>query len=199
MPKICAQNTLNSGPMRHTCAAPRLSCAIWRDEIHAPAHWIIDCMSDYKEAVAQFRAGSAVLADALRGITPEESAFVPAPGKWNIRQLARHVADTEIVVGMRMRQIVAEDQPTLIPFDQEKWAAHLDYDNDALDSLGRFQSLRDDTARLLSSLPAQTFDRVGVHPDRGSKPLLEWVQLFAKHVYTHADQIRGIREAWKSK
>jgi len=160
---------------------------------------IIDCMSDYKEAVAQFRAGSTAFADALKGVTPEETAFVPAPGKWNIRQLARHVADTEIVVGMRMRQIVAEDQPTLIPFDQEKWAAHLDYDNDALDSLARFQSLRDDTARLLSGLPREAFDRVGVHPERGSKPLLEWVQLFAKHVYTHADQIRGVRDAWKNK
>jgi hypothetical protein len=98
-----------------------------------------------------------------------------------------------------MRQIVAEDRPTLIPFDQEKWAAHLDYDNDALDSLARFQSLREDTARLLEALPENAFERVGVHPDRGSKPLLEWVQLFAKHVFTHADQVLAVREAWKKK
>ncbi|MDE3198516.1 MAG: DinB family protein [Acidobacteriota bacterium] len=156
-------------------------------------------MSDYKDAVARFRAGSAAFAEVLNGVTPEESAFNPAPGKWNIRQIARHVADTEIVVGMRMRQIAAEDRPTLIPFDQEKWAAHLDYDNDALDSLTRFQSLRDDTSRLLERLPPEAFDRIGVHTERGARPLVEWVQLFAKHVFTHADQIRAIRESWKAR
>ncbi|HWE52586.1 MAG TPA: DinB family protein [Bryobacteraceae bacterium] len=157
-------------------------------------------MSDHTQAVARFRAGLSAFADALRGATAEETSFAPAPGKWNIRQLARHVADTEIVVSMRMRQIVAEDSPTLIPFDQEKWAAHLGYETaDAFDSLGRFQSLREDTARLLETLPAEAFSRVGIHPERGAKPLLEWVQLFGNHVFTHADQIRGIRETWSKK
>ena len=73
---------------------------------------------------------------------------MPAPGKWTIRQIVRHLADTEIVVGMRLRQIVAEDKPTLVPFDQDAWAAHVGYSQaDAFDSLRRFQSLRDDTAR----------------------------------------------------
>jgi hypothetical protein len=153
-------------------------------------------MSDHTEALAQFRAGLSALQTAIEGASPEETAFVPAPGKWNIRQLVRHVADTEIVAGMRLRQIVAEDSPTLVPFDQEKWAAHLGYENaDAFDSLARFQSLREDTARLLEALPAEAFERPGVHPERGTKPLLEWVQLFAKHVFTHAAQIRAIREA----
>jgi hypothetical protein len=155
-------------------------------------------MSDYTEAVAQFRQGSSALQTALQGASAEETAFVPAPGKWNIKQLVRHVADTEIVVGMRMRQIVAEDSPTLIPFDQDKWAAHLGYENaDALDSLARFLSLREDTTRLLESLPAEAFNRTGVHPERGTKSLLEWVQLFGRHVFTHADQIRAIRDTWR--
>ncbi|HZL56148.1 MAG TPA: DinB family protein [Bryobacteraceae bacterium] len=157
-------------------------------------------MSNYTEPLEQFRQGSSVLETALRGASPEETSFVSAPGKWTIRQLVRHLADTEIVVGMRMRQIVAEDKPTLIPFDQEKWAARLGYENtDAFDSLGRFQSLRDDTARILEALPAEAFDRVGVHPERGEKSLLEWLRVFGKHVFTHAEQIRGIREAWKNR
>ena len=42
----------------------------------------------------------------------------------------------------------------------------------------------------------EAFDRVGVHPERGAKTLLEWVTLFGNHVETHARQIRGIREAF---
>src|ERR1051326_6644878 len=129
-------------------------------------------MGNPTEALEVFRRGTSVLDEALRGATEEETTFVPAPGKWNIRQLARHVADTEIVVGMRMRQIIAEDKPTLIPFDQEKWAANLDYEKaDAFDSLARFQSMREDTARVLEILPEPVFERVGVHPERGEKSL----------------------------
>jgi hypothetical protein len=152
------------------------------------------------QALETFRRGSAILEEALRGATEEETTFVPGPGKWTIRQLVRHVADTEIVVGMRMRQIIAEDSPTLIPFDQDKWAANLGYEKaDAFDSLARFRSLRDDTSRVLDALPAHAFERAGVHPERGSKTLLEWVALFGGHVETHAKQIRGIRAAWTAK
>jgi hypothetical protein len=155
-------------------------------------------MSNHAEALAQFRQGPSALAAALQGASAEETAFVPGPGKWTIKQLVRHVADTEIVVGMRMRQIIAEDSPTLIPFDQEKWAANLSYETaDAAASLVVFETLREDTVRVLEALPAEAFDRPGVHPERGTKPLVEWVQLFARHVFTHADQIRGIREAWR--
>jgi len=156
-------------------------------------------MDKHIEAVAVFRDGPVILEDALRGVTEAEAAFAPAPGKWNIKQIVRHVADTEVVVAMRLRQIVAEDRPTLIPFDQDAWAAHLGYETaDAFDSLARFRSVRVDTARILSALPPEAFDRVGVHPERGTKPLLEWVHLFGKHVQTHADQIRGVREAFKA-
>ena len=156
-------------------------------------------MSDHTEVLAQFREGSAALASALSGASAEETAFIPGPGKWTIRQLARHVADTEIVVGMRLRQIVAEDSPTLIPFDQEKWAEHLGYEtDDVAASLAVFQTLRNDLVRVLEALPAEAFRRPGVHPERGTKSLLEWMQLFARHVFTHADQIGGIRQAFSA-
>jgi hypothetical protein len=157
-------------------------------------------MSKHTQALETFRRGPAVLEEALLGAREDEITFVPAPGKWSLRQLVRHVADTEIVVGMRLRQIIAEDQPTLIPFNQEAWAARLGYENaDVFDSLSRFRSLRDDTARVLDALPEGEFDRVGVHPERGAKSLLEWVTLFGRHVETHAAQIRGIREAWQQR
>jgi hypothetical protein len=153
-------------------------------------------MSNYTEAVAKFRQGPALLDKALAGVSEPEATFVPAPGKWNIRQIVRHLADTEIVAGMRMRQIIAEDKPTLVPFNQDAWAIQLGYENaDALDSLERFRSLRDDTASVLEALPPAAFDRVGVHPERGTKTLLEWVQLFGGHVERHAEQIRALRAA----
>jgi hypothetical protein len=146
------------------------------------------------EALHRFRSGPVVLAEALHGITPEQAAHVPAPGKWNINQIMRHVADTEIVVGMRLRMIIAEDRPTLSPFDQDKWAANLGYEKaPAKASLAVFETLRNDLTALLESLPPEAFDRASIHPERGEKSLGEWVSLFGNHVYSHADQIKKIR------
>src|SRR5215475_15827916 len=47
----------------------------------------------------------------------------PAPGKWSAREIISHLADCELVFAFRLRQTLAEDNPTIQPFDQEKWAA----------------------------------------------------------------------------
>ncbi len=134
------------------------------------------------------------MAEVLHGVTPEQAAHVPAPGKWTIAQIARHVADTEIVVAMRLRLIIAEERPVLSPFDQDKWAANLGYENaHPLTSLALFEALRNDTTALLESLPPEAFQRTSMHPERGEKTLGEWVVLFGNHVYTHVEQIRKIR------
>jgi len=148
------------------------------------------------EALHRFRSGPVVLAETLHGLKPEQSSHFPAPGKWNINQIMRHVADTEIVVAMRLRQIVAEDRPTLMPFDQGLWAEHLGYEKaNPFTSLVLFESLRNDTTAMLETLPPEAFDRTSHHPERGDKTLGEWVTLFGNHVYSHAEQIRKIRES----
>ncbi len=144
-----------------------------------------------------FRRGPEILEEALRGVTSEESKFIPAPGKWNIRQIARHVADTEIVVGMRLRQMIAEDRPLMVPFDQDLWAERLGYnDCDVFDSAAKFRVLREDMAAILEGLADDAFVRVGLHPERGVATLSEWAERFAQHVHKHAEQIRCIREQW---
>jgi hypothetical protein len=152
---------------------------------------------DYKEALDLFRRGPEILDKAIAGVSDEESKFVPAPGKWTIRQIARHLTDTEIVVGMRLRQMIAEDRPLMAVFDQDLWADRLHYNNcDAFDSARKFRVLREDMTDALTPLPAAAFERVGLHPERGACTLGEWVSRFGTHVEKHAEQIQRIREAW---
>jgi len=149
------------------------------------------------DAVAMFRRGPNILEEALAGVTDEEAGFAPAPGKWTIREIARHLTDTEIVAGMRLRQIIAEDRPLMAVFDQDRWAANLGYARcDAFDSAAKFRVLRDDMSAILESLSPAAFERVGLHPERGAWTLLQWVSQFGIHVETHAGQIRSIRGKW---
>ncbi len=152
---------------------------------------------DHNDAIALFRRGPEILDRAIAGVSEEESKFVLAPGKWTIRQIVRHLTDTEIVVGMRLRQMIAEDRPLMATFDQDLWADHLHYnDCDVFDSARKFRILRDDMSAVLESLPAGTFERVGLHPERGAATLGEWVSRFGTHVEKHAGLIQRIREAW---
>lgn len=147
-----------------------------------------------------FRRGPEILEAALTGVTPDESRFDPGPGKWTIRQIARHVLDTEIVAGMRLRQIIAEDRPLLATFDQDLWADQLQYnDCDVFDSAAKFRILRTDMAGILEALPPSAFERIGLHPERGAETLNDWVSRFGVHVEKHAGQIRRVREQWSKR
>ncbi len=150
------------------------------------------------EMLDLFRRGPEILDEALSGVSEDESKFVPAPGKWTVRQIARHLTDTEIVAGMRLRQIISEDRPLMALFDQDLWADRLRYNEcDVFQSAAKFRMLREDMSAILDSLPVEVFKRVGLHPERGAGTLGEWVTRFGVHVEKHAGQIRSAREAWK--
>jgi hypothetical protein len=134
----------------------------------------------------------------LTGVFGEEEDFVPAPGKWSIRQIIAHLADSEIVCAHRMRQIIAEDNPTLIAFDQEAWTRNLDYARrKPKQSLESFRRVRGENFELLKELPEAAYSRTGNHSERGPITLRFQVELLAEHAESHARQMQGIREQYK--
>src|SRR6266702_6667936 len=58
----------------------------------------------------------------LSAIGTAKSTTPPAPGKWSPAEIVCHLADCELAFGFRLRQTLAEDNHTIQPFDQDKWA-----------------------------------------------------------------------------
>src|SRR3954447_13358363 len=83
-------------------------------------------MSNVAELLERFRRGPELLAVVLTGVFGEEEDFVIAPGKWSVRQIVAHLADSELVGAHRMRLIIAQENPTLTAFDQDAWTGNLD-------------------------------------------------------------------------
>src|ERR1017187_6634333 len=81
-------------------------------------------MSDIPELLERYRRGPELLAVVLTGVFGGEEDFIAAPGKWSIRQIVAHLADSEIVLAHRFRQVIAEDSPSLLWCDQAAWASH---------------------------------------------------------------------------
>jgi hypothetical protein len=127
----------------------------------------------------------------IRGLTPRQLAKRPAPGKWSIQEIIRHLADTEMVMECRARWIAFEDRPTLVPFDQEKWAAGRAREKEPLpETIERFRLLRRSQLRLFRQASAKDFRRTGFHPERGVVTLRVQLETLAGHDLNHLAQIR---------
>src|SRR5215831_8950038 len=134
-------------------------------------------MAQIPALLERFRRGPELLAVVLTGVFGEEEDFAIASGKWSIRQIVAHLADAELVGAHRLRQVIAEDSPTLIAFDQDKWTANLDYGKrKPKQSLETFRRIRAENYELLKDLPESAFARTGNHSERGPLTLLQLVE-----------------------
>ncbi|HEV3331402.1 MAG TPA: DinB family protein [Bryobacteraceae bacterium] len=155
-------------------------------------------MPEIPVLLERFRRGPELLAVVMTGVFGEEEDFVTSPDKWSIRQIIAHLADCELVYGHRMRQVVAEENPTLTGFDQDAWARNLGYARrKPKQSLETFRRLRAENYELLKELPEAVFARSGIHSERGPVTLASMVEGGAAHAESHARQAQGIREAYK--
>jgi hypothetical protein len=139
---------------------------------------------------------SAALERVLRDVPAPLTTRPEAPGKWSIRDVVQHLADSELVAGFRLRMILAQDRPPLAAYDQDLWASRLRYREVSLqDALEQFVVLRRANLRLWAALTRDDLARVGVHGERGEESLERLRQLYAAHDLLHLRQLERIRVA----
>jgi hypothetical protein len=157
-------------------------------------------MSDIAALLERYRRGPELLAVILTGVYGEEEDF-GLPGKWTVRQIVAHLADADMVGAHRFRQVIAEDNPTLIAYDQDAWTRNLDYARrKPKQSLETFRRIRAENYELLKDLPAAAFDRTGNHSENGPMTLRQLLEGYAGHAESHARQLQEMRgEYQKSK
>jgi DinB superfamily len=149
-----------------------------------------------KDPMEVLAATAGRLAGLMDGLTPQQLAHSPAPGKWSIRDIVAHLADTEMVQCCRCRWIAYEDNPTLIPFDQDKWASGgASKQESTAEMLERFRLLRASQLRLFRSVSGGDWERTGQHLQFGKQRLGDYPPLCAGHDLNHMEQIARIREA----
>lgn len=155
-------------------------------------------MSLITELLERFRRGPELVAVATTGVAGEQLDFSPAPGKWSIRQIVWHLADAELVGAVRLRRVIAEDDPVLEAYDQDAWTSRLGYSKRRFSpALEAFRRVRTENYELLKDLPEEAFSRTGRHTESGPLTLLDLVRLQAEHAERHARQIFEIRRLYK--
>lgn len=113
-----------------------------------------------------------------------------APGKWTVRELLHHLSDAETVLFDRIRRIISEPRQVLWAFDQDAWAAGLDYRHRPL-SLSRalYRASREGVI-YYARLHYETSDRREfVHSETGVRTLRDELEKVADHNRHHLEQI----------
>jgi hypothetical protein len=145
--------------------------------------------------IGRYRSGYTAIAEALVKITPEELDARPGPGKWTVREIVHHLADSETTAGIRIRRLLAEDRPEITGYDQDEFARRLHYDRPHETSLQLFKVVRESTAELLERMSPSDWLREGTHSESGRYTPETWLTIYAAHAHKHANQIRAARDA----
>jgi hypothetical protein len=121
-----------------------------------------------------------------------EPRNISAGGGWTPHEVAAHLADIEVALGWRIREVLAEDEPMLQPFDQEVWAEKLHYgERELATSLATYAANRQSNLELLRAAGESGLERGYRHPQFGNRPLRALIEHIADHDVAHLRQIRG--------
>jgi hypothetical protein len=114
-----------------------------------------------------------------------------AAGKWTARQILGHLVDAESAVGFRVRLALAEDHPTIQPWDQDAWMS-LYREIDADQALAAVRALRVWNLALFRTLTPEQRARGAFHPERGEESVGMMIMLLAGHDLNHLAQLEQI-------
>jgi hypothetical protein len=113
------------------------------------------------------------------------------PGKWTVRFLLHHIADTESAEFYRIRRILSEPKQLLPAFQESAWAEALDYANLPL-ALSRavFEAVRNAVIHY-AALHYEANGHLGfVHSALGELTLRDEFEKVANHNEKHLGHIR---------
>jgi hypothetical protein len=129
----------------------------------------------------------------VKGVSTSKLRKRPAPQQWSVIELLAHLADSEVVVGWRLRAIIAAPGTPIEAYDQNAWNLAGHYaTRDPRQCIEQFRAMRKANLSLLNSLTTEQWSDYGLHSERGKETVEHIVSLIAGHDLNHVQQIERI-------
>ncbi|HEX8965924.1 MAG TPA: DinB family protein [Patescibacteria group bacterium] len=150
---------------------------------------MVPSKQDFLEYITAYKD----LIKVVKNLSPKQLDFKISLTEWSIHEVIVHIADTEMIFCERIRRIIAEENPTLTPFNQEQWANNMFYNKqDYKLALNWFKLQRESTFALLQLLTKKEWERKAMK-DGKEVTLFDIFNIAKKHIQTHLAQIEGIK------
>lgn len=134
------------------------------------------------------------IAAAIEGLSDEQLDTPYRPEGWTVRQTVHHVADSHINSLCRFKLALTEDNPTIRPYYEDRWANLADSRMPVDVSLKIIEGVHARLVELLDSMTDEDFRKTLQHPESGDWTLEKFLALYAWHSRHHTAHITRLRE-----
>ena len=152
-----------------------------------------------EERLADIKFLPLLLENAVLNLDASQLETPYRDGGWTVRQVVHHVSDSHMNAMIRLKFGLTEDNPTIKPYDEAKWAETSEYKNLPINiSLTMLHTIHAKLYDLFSNLTAEQWKRTYFHPE-AQKQFDLWYLLgmYSWHGKHHTAHITGLRERMK--
>jgi hypothetical protein len=130
-----------------------------------------------------------------QAIGAASDAALAAPGweGWSAKDVVIHLADAEVLRGIRLRLILGGSEAPLPIFDQDAWRDRLAYGSrDSCLALATYEATIVASHELVRAYGEGAWSLVGLHPEEGPLSVSELIRRGANHAEEHAAQLHAL-------
>jgi DinB superfamily len=172
----------------------------WRMELnfHKFGH-LKDLRMKQFDHILQSLEANAVIFQQLLGSAPAEMIhWRPAPGKWNLLEIACHLRDEDnFDFGARVKHTLENPQVAPPKIDPEAWVNERNYAGQDYGAVMQsFGDARRAWIAYLRGLEAPNWENAWHHPVRGPLPAKLFFENWLAHDYLHIRQIVALKYAY---
>jgi DinB superfamily len=114
------------------------------------------------------------------------------PGGWKVRQIIHHLCDSHINAYTRFKLALTEDNPTIKPYDENKWSALEEVNSTHITvSVQLLTFLHQRWVQTIREMKPEEYERAYIHPQYQKLTSLDVaLALYAWHSDHHLEQIK---------
>lgn len=148
------------------------------------------------ELIERYKSATSHIERRVLQLTDEQADTFFRPesevGRWSCRVLLGHLADADLAEVHRMRKTVAEERPTISPWDENAFIDEGLYSpkQPIAGFVGAIHTLRLWSGEWLGTLSREQLDRKALHPEKGELSVLDMVIFSTWHFEHHIDFLK---------
>jgi uncharacterized damage-inducible protein DinB len=143
-----------------------------------------------QEWLKQIESYTNRLRETVDELSDEEFNKTYREGAWTVRELVHHIADSQLNMYQRLKLALTDDNPTVPPFDEEKWAILPDTKLPVESSIKMLEGINERIVALGKSLTEEQLVRRFTHQTNGEIAVATKVAKLAWHEEHHLAHIK---------
>jgi hypothetical protein len=153
-------------------------------------------ITETKKHIEQIEALPHHLLKVLEQLSEEELSKPYRPGGWTGNQVVHHMADSHLNCLIRLKLTLTEDNPTIKPYFEERWAELSDYSLPIDSAIDLIRATHFKLGNLLKGLKDDDFRRTYVHPQyQYQRDISYLTALYAWHGSHHVGHLKLLKNS----